>query len=392
MWLQIAMEELAKAKMDVPPKGTMNELPTLPFGLEIQPSIQELIAKRGEESFDEHFRKNAKGGKAAFYKKRGLHTTPDLNRGADTRSIQSSRLSEYSTGDLSSYYDTAANSRLSLGEMSSKTSPKSSRTSFNDDRSDPGSYEHTVSRHTPVPLNEEMEVEEELARLNAEDERTHMNGDREATLTRDETLENMAVEDHGEKPPSQASEYDNMSEKHTMNGADNQNWNADMDYDNISPALEIPIEHIQRIPVQYEIPVTHELPIRRAQQITIRNSNGDITPVGSLEPVAWTERKEQRLVESKSAMEMSSSASSRQSGSRKRTRTSVKSGPHSSPNTPTYVENGGELITSPRFVSQLHIRRQGPQSPDHINGFTDTFPSPPTTTPQTRTEITVQHL
>ncbi|KAK7108253.1 USP6 N-terminal-like protein [Littorina saxatilis] len=134
--LQVCQEELRKGKMDVPPRTKTNENPTLPFGLDIQPSIEQLIGKRTNESIDEHFRRNPRGGKAAYLRKKNMNNlgTPELSRsrggGGDNRSIQSSRLSEYSI-DGSSYYDTAANSRLSLADHSRGSIP-SSRTSFAD--------------------------------------------------------------------------------------------------------------------------------------------------------------------------------------------------------------------------------------------------------------------
>lgn len=135
--LQKCQEELRKANMDIPPRSKINERPTLPFGLDIQPSVEQLIGKRTAETLDEHFRQNPKkGGKAAYLRKKNAGNylgTPEMSRGGsrgDTRSIQSSRLSDYSI-DASSYYDTAANSRLSLVDRSHGSVP-SSRTSFAD--------------------------------------------------------------------------------------------------------------------------------------------------------------------------------------------------------------------------------------------------------------------
>ena len=134
--LQVCQEELRKAKMDVPPRARQNESPTLPFGLDIQPSVEQLIGRRTAESIDEHFRRNPRGGKAAYLRKKNMNNlgTPEMSRsrgGGDTRSLQSSRLSDYSIDDRSSYYDTAANSRLSLADHSRASVP-SSRTSFAD--------------------------------------------------------------------------------------------------------------------------------------------------------------------------------------------------------------------------------------------------------------------
>lgn len=132
--LQVCQEELRKAKMDVPPRPRTNENPTLPFGLDIQPSIEQLIGRRTTETIDEHFRRNPRGGKAAYLRKKNMNnlSTPEMSRSrGDTRSLQSSRLSDYSIDDRSSYYDTAANSRLSLADHSRASIP-SSRTSFAD--------------------------------------------------------------------------------------------------------------------------------------------------------------------------------------------------------------------------------------------------------------------
>ena len=248
--LQVSLEELRKAKMDLPPKPKDNELPTLPFGLEIQPSIRQIIAHRKDETFDEHFRKNTKGGKAAYYRRRagGNVTTPEMSRGgSDTRSIQSSRLSEYSVGDQSSYYDTAANSRLSITDFSSKTSPKSSRTSFAEG-SDADSLHQLGAIHTPIPVDID-DIELEKLNYNSFDYNEAQGND---TLTRDTTLENLASEIHDQKPPSQASDYDNMTE--------NGETIVNDDYDNLDGEpmeVEVKVEHIRSIPVQREIPIQH---------------------------------------------------------------------------------------------------------------------------------------
>ncbi|XP_052241020.1 USP6 N-terminal-like protein isoform X2 [Dreissena polymorpha] len=396
--LQVAMEELKKAKMDVPPPGKANELPTLPFGLEIQPSIQEIINRRKDETFDEHFRKSTikSSGKAAYYRKRGLHATPESGRGSDTKSLQSNRLSEYSGGDLSSFYDTAANSRLSFAEQSSKTSPKSSRTSFAEG-SDVGSVDLAISRHTPVTLNEDdMEIESELEKLNYEDRDRLRNEN--STLTREITLENIQAL-HAEKPPSRASDYDNMSEKHSLvngNGDLNENAHTIMDYDYIDPPIELPVEHVKQIPVHYQIPVVHELPVKHVKQpvpvsISVRNDRENVLPV--VENV-WVERKENRVVETKASVEVTSNeyetSSQNFSGSQQgksssssRKRSSPGHGPspnktgsqkaktsHSSPNTPTYVvENGSSLMPTPKFVSSLQIRRQPNIPQEQVNGY-----------------------
>lgn len=163
--LQICMEELRKARMSSPPKPKANEQPTLPFGLEIQPSVEQLIGRRTDETMDEHFRKNVQraGGKPAYLRRKNtgasmtgssnLLSTPEMTRSHDARSIQS-RVSQYSIDDKSSYYDTATNSRLSLADYSAKTSAPSSRTSFGE-ASEMGSMSalgHGFT--TPIDLDE----------------------------------------------------------------------------------------------------------------------------------------------------------------------------------------------------------------------------------------------
>ncbi|RUS85975.1 hypothetical protein EGW08_006245 [Elysia chlorotica] len=194
--LQICMEELRKARMAVPPKPKKNESPTLPFGLDIAPSVEQLIGKKSEKTVDEHFRKNLprSGGKAAYLRRKNtssslsgganhLLSTPELSRSGrsgvgppDSRSLHS-RVSQYSIGDdKSSYYDTATNSRISLADQSARTSAPSSRTSFGGDgMSDLGSLpalamaagpgEDTLDDFThPLGLDDVgLEVEPDLA-------------------------------------------------------------------------------------------------------------------------------------------------------------------------------------------------------------------------------------
>lgn len=429
--LQVSLEELRKAKMDVPPKATANELPTLPFGLEIQPSIREILSKRSDETFDEHFRKNSKGGKAAYYRKRGLHgTTPEMGGrgGSDTRSIQSSRLSEYSAGDLSSYYDTAANSRLSIVDVGSK-SPRSSRTSFAEG-SDLESLHQPGSRHTPTPLDEnDMEIDHELNNIPFE-EKVQVNG--AETLTRESTLENVVPNEVLDiKPPSQASDYDNM------NG---ENINGNADYDNLDhEPIELNVEHMRSIPVQYEIPVKHErsgaqvvqipdIPVRYENtfqvpvhhESTVPNKRITHSPEIHVKPTAhfhaiplsksdgfiidgklpppedvWVERKENQIVVNRDAIDVSSrvqngvsvqsftSSVHKKRPSANQSSHKTKSPQHptdfresprrgnsrSSPNTPTYSENSNRAIPSPKFVSQLQIRRQPAIHTEQQNGY-----------------------
>ena len=385
--LQVAMDELRKAKMDLPPKATTNELPTLPFGLEIQPSVRELIAIK-DETFDEHFRKNLKGGKAAYYRKRagGHATTPELGgRGADTRSIQSSRLSEYSVGDQSSY-DTAANSRLSIADFSGRTSPKSSRTSF--DGSDMESLHHLGSRHTPVPVSpEDIEFKgiEETVELNGIE-----------TLTRDITIENMSNDLYERKPPSQASDYDNMQDE-TITAISDE----DIDYDNVqvserTDVVELKVEHIKSIPVRYQIPVTHEVNqtnmyrstvdgIQNIQlssdqygdrqsvkrQVGASNSvhnfpnnvlNGPSTPSNSAMNGEINIPEDSSMVSNKARVPVSSESFSPVNI------TMSHHNSRSNPNTPTNGENFDHIIPPAKFVSQLEVR-QRPVIQEHSNSY-----------------------
>ncbi|XP_050394513.1 USP6 N-terminal-like protein isoform X1 [Patella vulgata] len=200
--LQICMEDLRKARMDAPPKPKVNERPTLPFGLDIEPSIEQLIGHRSAETVDEHFRRNPKGGKTAYLRKRnGNLSTPEMSRSrGDTRSLQSSRYSEYSVDDKSSYYDTAANSRVSLADYSARTSAPSSRTSFADasdvasmslqlqiDEDEMFEYDNTA---TPVPATTPDET--------IPGHSSHQNGN-------DEQM------DSDTKSPSVTSDYDNIN-------------------------------------------------------------------------------------------------------------------------------------------------------------------------------------
>lgn len=104
--LQVCQEELRKSKMDVPPRPQAEEHPTLPFGLEIQPSVEQLLGRRTSISVDEHLRRSLHGSKK-----------------------NPNRVSVYS--DRSSYYGTASNSHLSVGDPSG-LSLASSRTSMAD--------------------------------------------------------------------------------------------------------------------------------------------------------------------------------------------------------------------------------------------------------------------
>ncbi|CAG2213633.1 USP6NL [Mytilus edulis] len=184
--IQVSIEELNKAKMLLPPKPKVNEEATLPFGLEIEPSIEQIIKGRNPNSADEHFKRNPHKGKAGYLRKRGLSNsfTPELGRShAESSSMQSSQLS---FDDQSSYYDTAANSRLSLADYHAKLSMQSSRTSYAGD-SDMGEE----ARYTPV--NDDMSP-------------TTANYSHNSHET---TVENIA-ELNGQQSPSVHSDYDNM--------------------------------------------------------------------------------------------------------------------------------------------------------------------------------------
>lgn len=209
--VQVSLEELRKAKMDVPPKPKTNEEPTLPFGLEIEPSIEQILKGIHPESVDEHFKRNPHKGKAGYLRKRGLtgSATPEMSR-SQTDSMQSSRLSEYSIDDKSSYYDTAANSRLSLADF---TSMQSSRTSYAEG-SEFGS--NSLMRHTGgTPL--------------ANDVSSDVEGDVDETTmehpSRDTTIENIAGELGELKTPSVHSDYDNLD--HTLNGVNEVNSDSE---------------------------------------------------------------------------------------------------------------------------------------------------------------------
>lgn len=268
--LQVSLEELRKAKMELPPKPKENELPKLPFGLEIQPSIRQIIAQRKDETFDEHFRKNTKSGKAGYYRRRvgGNATTPEMGRGG------SDTTSEYSIGDQSSYYDTAANSRLSIADYSGKDSPKSSRTSFAEGSDIEESLHHLGGAHTPIPIDIE---DIELEKLNYDSFDAH-EAQGNDTLTRDTTLENIAAELIEQKPPSQASDYDNMN----MNGDGSTIVNED--YDNLIDEpmeVEVNVEHVKTIPIQHEhkLPVMKEIPVQHIVNVPINKPEMRSLPI-----------------------------------------------------------------------------------------------------------------
>lgn len=214
--IQVSFEELSKAKMLLPPKPKVNEEPTLPFGLEIEPSIEQIIKGRNPQSADEHFKRNPHKGKAGYLRKRGLSNsfTPEMSRShAESSSMQSSQLS---FDDQSSYYDTAANSRLSLSDYHAKLSMQSSRTSYAGDDSDIGDE----SRYTPV--NDGEDASPTTA--------NHSHNSHETTV------ENIA-ELNGQKTPSVHSDYDNMEtvdmSPQPVNGIDMH------PYDHSSPYAQI---------------------------------------------------------------------------------------------------------------------------------------------------------
>ncbi|KAL8592783.1 USP6 N-terminal-like protein [Nucella lapillus] len=125
--LQVCQEELRKSKMDLPPPAQTVEHPTLPFGLEIQPSLDQLIGRRTSISVDEHLRRSLHGSKK-----------------------NPNRISVYS--DRSSYYGTASNSHLSVGDPSG-VSIASSRTSLGDtvEMNSLASYGHAPRSADRVP-------------------------------------------------------------------------------------------------------------------------------------------------------------------------------------------------------------------------------------------------
>jgi hypothetical protein len=206
--LQIAIEELRKAKMDFPQRPKANEEPTLPFGLEIEPSIEQILKGRNPETIDEHFKRNPHKGKAGYLKRRGLNNsaTPEMPRSR----TDSNRLSEYSMDDTSTYYDTAANSRISF----SKASMQSSRTSYADDSDIEGFRQMLVMD----------DLEEQLV------------GMENGQPSRDTTIENIAEE---LRSPSLHSDYDNMEDNKNPNASSKANFP-----DTVKTTLtEIPVHH-----------------------------------------------------------------------------------------------------------------------------------------------------
>ncbi|XP_041352559.1 USP6 N-terminal-like protein [Gigantopelta aegis] len=217
--LQICMEELRKGRMDLPPKPRINESPTLPFGLDIEPSLDQLVGRRTSESIDDHFRRHPppRSGKAAYLRKRHLNNlnSPEMAH-SDTRSVQSSRLSEYSIDDQSSSYDTAANSRMSLVDYSRRTSTPSSRTSYAD-ASEVNSLNLTLS-HQHLEQVEDTGHDDSFDRTVEYD---HIDPPLASTSQFhrvDQPLQavkilNVHIEpmEADSKPPSDTSEYDNVN-------------------------------------------------------------------------------------------------------------------------------------------------------------------------------------
>ncbi|XP_056014079.1 USP6 N-terminal-like protein isoform X4 [Ostrea edulis] len=206
--LQITVEELRKAKMDFPPRPKVNEEPTLPFGLEIEPSIEQILKGRNPETIDEHFKRNPHKGKAGYLKRRGLNNaaTPEMPRSR----TDSSRLSEYSMDDTSTYYDTAANSRISF----SKASMQSSRTSYADDS--------------------DMEGLRQMSMMDDLDEQ--LVGMENGHPSRDTTIENIAEE---LRSPSVHSDYDNMGDNKSPNTSSKASF-----HDAVETTLtEVPVHH-----------------------------------------------------------------------------------------------------------------------------------------------------
>ncbi|KAK3098232.1 hypothetical protein FSP39_017432 [Pinctada imbricata] len=315
--LQVAMEELRKAKMEVPPppaKTPNPELPTLPFGLEIEPSIEQIIKGRNPETIDDHFKRNPHKGKAGYMKRRGLNSslTPELNRqGSDSSSMLSSRVSEMSGDDKSSYYDTAANSRLSLSEYNSKISAQSSRTSYAGD-SEIGSI--SGLRQTPISDEGMDGFDEHLVT---------------AMPSRETTIENLADE---LRTPSVHSDYDNME-----NGLSNHD-DMDVTMTEVSMRHEIPVEHMrQEIPVQHIPASKSDSYIKHLQRV-----NGS---------ESWTDRGEDKVVEQSDVL--SREDVNRLSNSSKRG-----------------VRSEHDLHTgSPRYVSKVEITpHKQPYSPQS-NGY-----------------------
>ncbi|CAH1798329.1 unnamed protein product [Owenia fusiformis] len=120
--LQVAMDELRKAKMDVPPPGKANELPQKPFGLFVEPNIDKIIGRRTME-FTEH------DSDLLGHVKAGLDEVAAQRRKAQEANGDEEEEEEEAYSDGISKYGRTGDNQT-FGSRTSITGALSSRTSF----------------------------------------------------------------------------------------------------------------------------------------------------------------------------------------------------------------------------------------------------------------------
>ncbi|XP_013398164.2 USP6 N-terminal-like protein [Lingula anatina] len=124
--LQICMEELRRANMDLPPKPKDNsELPKLPFGLDIKPSVDQIIGRRDSQDHRADVITNAD---------RKLEGSVRMKRFQKHKLAAASRESSVPPDDdtRSDYTMTASRASLAEGFTSRASMANTSRTSYYD--------------------------------------------------------------------------------------------------------------------------------------------------------------------------------------------------------------------------------------------------------------------
>lgn len=194
--LQVSSDELRRAKMDIPPKAKdTSELPKLPFGLEIKPSIDQIIGRRTNDERADLITRTEK-------KLEGSVRIKKQQRESVSR--------ESSVPPSSGGYDTQSNytmttSRMSLAEgfQSRASYANTSRTSFFDG-SDMGSMVTGDSRYHLDNVDSEQtylqEHEPDFSRTPGSSSTVHVNDvsaqDGEVTPKIEERYQNR----HGSSP------------------------------------------------------------------------------------------------------------------------------------------------------------------------------------------------
>ena len=138
--LQVCIEELRKAKMDLPPKGTVSEFPQKPFGLWMPPSLEMILGRRSYEPSQKELANGIKKTREARRQQRSVSDEPRDRTG----NAGSSRGNSPDMDQIS--YDTITNP--STGGVSSHASYQdmfNSQTSYMDN--DAASTATSISRY-----------------------------------------------------------------------------------------------------------------------------------------------------------------------------------------------------------------------------------------------------